>query len=65
MASDLAPRRLVNIAQASAIVGVSRRTIYHWLHDGKVEYKRTASGSVRIYEDTLWRDSSQNMAATD
>lgn len=52
-------RRLVNIAQACAIVGVSRRTIYHWLQRGRLEYRRTVSGSLRIYEDTLWRDVSQ------
>jgi excisionase family DNA binding protein len=37
-------------------VGVSRRTIYNWIASGKVEYVRTAGGSVRIFVDTLWRD---------
>ena len=36
--------------------GVSRRTIYNWLSSGKIEYVRTAGGSVRIFVDTLWRD---------
>jgi predicted site-specific integrase-resolvase len=35
---------------------VSRRTIYNWITSGKVEYVRTAGGSVRIFVDTLWRD---------
>jgi predicted site-specific integrase-resolvase len=35
---------------------VSRRTIYNWLSSGKIEYVRTAGGSVRIFVDTLWRD---------
>jgi predicted site-specific integrase-resolvase len=35
---------------------VSRRTIYNWISAGKVEYVRTAGGSIRIFADTLWRD---------
>lgn len=42
--------------KACETVGVSRRTIYNWLSSGKVEYIRTAGGSVRIFADTLWRD---------
>jgi excisionase family DNA binding protein len=38
------------------MVGVSRRTIYNWLAGGKLEYVRTAGGSVRIFVDSLWRD---------
>ena len=38
------------------MVGVSRRTIYNWIAGGKVQYVRTAGGSVRIFADTLWRD---------
>ena len=43
------------IMQACKLVGVSRRTIYNWLATGKVEYVRTAGGSVRIFVDSLWR----------
>ena len=49
-------RRAISITQACESVGVSRRTIYNWLSSGKVEYVRTAGGSVRIFVDTLWRD---------
>ena len=42
--------------KACELVGVSRRTIYNWIASGKVEYVRTAGGSVRIFVDTLWRD---------
>ena len=48
-------RRTVNIAQACAIAGVSRRSIYYWLEAGKIEYVRTAGGKIRIYADTLFR----------
>ena len=49
-------RKAVSIPKACEIVGVSRRTIYNWITDGKVEYIRTAGGSVRIFVDSLWRD---------
>ena len=48
-------RNTVSIARAGELVGVSRRTIYNWIADGKVQYVRTAGGSVRIFADTLWR----------
>ena len=49
-------RKTVSIMKACELVGVSRRTIYNWLASGKIEYIRTAGGSVRIFVDTLWRD---------
>ena len=48
-------RTSVSISRACELVGVSRRTIYNWIADGKVQYVRTAGGSVRIFADTLWR----------
>jgi excisionase family DNA binding protein len=51
-----AERTTVSIMKACELVSVSRRTIYNWLALGKVEYVRTAGGSVRIFVDTLWRD---------
>ncbi len=59
---QIAARPTVSIMDACKVVGVSRRTIYNWIADGKVEYKRTAGGSVRIYEDSLWREGSQSEA---
>src|SRR4026208_982608 len=44
---------------ACELVGVSRRTIYNWIAAGKVEYVRTAGGSIRIFADTLWRDAGE------
>lgn len=49
-------RQTVSIMKACELVGVSRRTAYNWIAAGKVEYIRTAGGSVRIYVDTLWRE---------
>ena len=48
-------RKTVSIMKACDLVDVSRRTIYNWIASGKVEYRRTAGGSVRIFVDTLWR----------
>ena len=49
-------RKSISIPGACELVGVSRRTIYNWIAGGKVEYIRTAGGSVRIFVDTLWRE---------
>lgn len=48
-------RDTLTILKACEVVGVSRRTIYNWINAGKVEYIRTAGGSIRIFADTLWR----------
>lgn len=48
-------RQTVSIMKACEMVGVHRRTIYNWIAAGKVEYVRTAGGSIRIFVDTLWR----------
>lgn len=49
-------RKTVSIPKACELVSVSRRTIYNWIASGKIQYIRTAGGSVRIFEDTLWRE---------
>ena len=55
-ASTQVERKTISIMKACELVGVSRRTIYNWLSSGKIEYVRTAGGSVRIFVDTLWRE---------
>lgn len=49
-------RQHVSILKAGELVGVSRRTIYNWIAANKVEYMRTAGGSIRIFVDTLYRE---------
>ena len=56
-------RKTVSIPRACELVGVSRRTIYNWIAGGKVQYVRTAGGSVRIFADTLWRDAAPSVGA--
>src|SRR5436190_1010574 len=50
---DSVERKTISIMKACELVGVSRRTIYNWLSSGKIEYVRTAGGSVRIFVDTV------------
>ena len=59
----MSDRKTVSIPRACELVGVSRRTIYNWISGGKVEYVRTAGGSVRIFADTLWREPSEEAPA--
>jgi len=57
-------RQTLSIMKACEAVGVSRRTIYNWISAGKVEYVRTAGGSIRIFTDSLWRDASAPVRVT-
>ncbi len=49
-------RRTLTIKEACFEARVSRRTIYNWIYAGKVEFVRTAGGSIRLFADSLWRD---------
>jgi excisionase family DNA binding protein len=57
-------RQTVSIMKACEVVGVSRRTIYNWISAGKVEYVRTAGGSIRIFADSLWREPGESARQT-
>lgn len=58
-------RKAISIMKACELVGVSRRTIYNWITAGKVEYVRTAGGSIRIFVDSLWRDAHTELPPMD
>jgi excisionase family DNA binding protein len=58
-----APGETVSIMKACEFVGVSRRTIYNWIASGKVDWIRTAGGSIRIVVRTLWRQPNGGPAA--
>lgn len=51
---EFAGRETLTIAQACIEVGVSRRTIYNWLQQEKIQHIRTASGRIRIFSDSLY-----------
>jgi excisionase family DNA binding protein len=46
----------VSVQKAGELVGVSRRTIYNWMQQGKVDYILTAGGSRRIVLETLYQN---------
>ena len=48
--------RSVSIDKASELLQVSRRTIYNWIRDGRLQTVRTLGGSQRIVIESL-RDS--------
>jgi excisionase family DNA binding protein len=45
----------VSVNQAMEHCGVSRRTIYNWMKDGKIDYTENAGGRKRIVFETLWK----------
>ena len=47
-------RGYVNVKQAMEIAGVSRRTIYNWMEQGKLRTVRTPSGRPRIDPASLF-----------
>lgn len=51
----LRDKETISINRAVELVGVSRRTIYNWIQTNKVDYIRTAGGSIRIIKETLFR----------
>ncbi len=52
----------LSIEKAREQVGVSRRTIYNWMDTGKVTWMRTAGGSRRILESSLWKPGQPDQA---
>ena len=38
----------LSMAQASEALGVSRRTLYYWIKDGRLRTVRTSLGSQRV-----------------
>jgi len=38
----------VFVDHAAELLGVSRRTVYYWIRDGKLSTVRTANGSQRV-----------------
>ncbi len=63
--SEFAGRKTLSITEAKEVAGVSIRTIYNWMEAEKIEFVRTASGSVRIFEDTLFRKADGTSLKTD
>lgn len=53
--AELNPRvgRSVSIEQAAQLLGVSRRTVYYRIRDGRLRTIRTLGGSQRVLLDSV------------
>lgn len=49
----LITNRRLNISQAALFFGVSRRTIYNWMEDNKIEWFIAAGGKKKIIANCL------------
>lgn len=45
--------RSISLVQASGILKVSRRTLYYWIKQGRIQTIRTALGSQRVLVDSV------------
>ena len=51
--------RSVSLDHAAALLGVSRRTIYNRIREGRLQTIRTIGGSQRVLLDSVQEDQSQ------
>lgn len=56
-------RELVTVAQAAKRIKVSKRTLWNWMHQGRIPFVLTPGGRRRLYMDTLIRQPNQEGAA--
>jgi excisionase family DNA binding protein len=58
---DFEPRigRSVSLDHAAELLGVSRRTIYNRIREGRLQTIRTLGGSQRVLVDSVQEDRSQ------
>jgi len=47
--------RSVTIDQATRLLCVSRRTVYYWIRDGRLDTIRTLGGSQRVLVESMAR----------
>jgi excisionase family DNA binding protein len=55
--------RSVSLDHAAELLGVSRRTIYNRIRDGRLQTIRTLGGSQRVLLDSVQDDRSSHSAA--
>lgn len=53
--------RSVSIDQAAELLGVSRRTVYNRIRDGRLTTIRTLGGSQRVLVDSLSRTNAMSL----
>lgn len=52
--SDM-PAGVVDVKEAAILLGVSTRTVFRYIAEGKLEHYRTPGGRVRIYRTAIDR----------
>jgi excisionase family DNA binding protein len=45
--------RSLLIQDAAAVLGVCRRTVYYWIHDGKLRTVKTRGGTRRVTTESI------------
>jgi excisionase family DNA binding protein len=53
LSNRLVPRRTVLVDAAAVMLGVSRRTVYYRIREGKLRTVRTIGGSQRVLVDSI------------
>jgi len=51
--AELPLPRSIPMDKACKILGVSRRTVYYWIRNGRLQTTRTPCGSQRVLTDSL------------
>jgi hypothetical protein len=51
---DFAEGELLTVGQVSRTAGVTRRTVYNWIHDGACEVVLSPKGTMRVVGSSLW-----------
>ena len=61
--AGLEPRigRSVSLDHAAQLLGVSRRTIYNWIREGRLETIRTIGGSQRVVVESMLRSAERTL----
>lgn len=56
--------RSVSLDQAATLLGVSRRTVYNRIKDGRLQTVRTLGGSQRVVVESLFRAGRRPLSPT-
>lgn len=59
MPQPIEGRPTVSVSAACTIAAVTRATMLNWIADGRVDFRRTPTGAVRVFVDTLYHAGGQ------
>lgn len=58
-------RKAVSVSEASRISGFTRRTIYNWMAEDRVQYRKSPGRPPRIFVDSLRRKAESRKSEPD